>query len=77
MATILFEQPWLISTIGAVLTVLTFYGWVQTGNSIALKTAIGFAIGSILLVLLNLWVITDTEKNSNLACGCGGRIAKQ
>ena len=62
MATILFEQPWLISTIGAVLTVLTFYGWVQTGNSIALKTAIGFAIGSILLVLLNHWVITDTEK---------------
>ncbi len=61
MAIILFEQPWFIGAIGMVLTVMTFYGWVQTGNSIAFRTAIGFAIGSILLVFLNLWVITDAE----------------
>lgn len=47
MATILFEQPWLVGAIGAVLTVMTFYGWVQTGNAIAFRTAIGFAVGSI------------------------------
>lgn len=62
MVTILFEQAWFIGAIGTVLTVMTFYGWVQTGNTIAFRTALGFAIGSILLVFLNLWVVTDREK---------------
>ena len=61
MAAILFEQPWFIGLIGTVLTIVTFYGWAQTGNSIAFRTALGFAVGSILLVLLNLWVATDAE----------------
>ena len=62
MIPLLFEQPWLIGTIGTVLTVLTFYGWIQTGNSIAFKTGVGFAIVSILLVILNVWIVTDSER---------------
>ena len=76
MATILFEQPWFISAIGTVLTVVTFYGWVQTGNSTALKTTIGFAIGSILLVFLNLWVITDTETIRTWLMDAAGELQK-
>ena len=62
MIPLLFEQPWLIGAIGTVLTVLTFYGWIQTGNSIAFKTGVGFAIVSILLVILNIWIVTDSER---------------
>lgn len=62
MISIFFEQPWVIGAIGTVLTVLTFYGWTQTGNSIAFKTALGFAVGSILIVFLNLWIVTDSEQ---------------
>lgn len=62
MISIFFEQPWIIGAIGTVLTVLTFYGWTQTGNSIAFKTALGFAVGSILIVFLNLWIVTDSEQ---------------
>lgn len=74
MATILFEQPWFIGAIGAVLTVVTFYGWVQTGNSNAFRTAIGFAIGSTLLVFLNLWVITDTENIRTWLADAAGEL---
>ena len=61
MAAILFEQPWFIGAIGTVLTIVTLYGWAQTGNPIAFRTAFGFAVASILLALLNLWVVTDAE----------------
>ena len=62
MFTVLFEQPWTVGVIGTILTILTFYGWTQTGNSIAFKTAIGFAIASLLLLFVNLWVVTDAEQ---------------
>ncbi len=62
MIPLLFEQPWLIGTIGTVVTVLTFYGWTQTGNSIAFKASIGFALISILLVLVNVGIVTDSER---------------
>ncbi len=62
MIPLLFEQPWLIGTIGTVVTVLTFYGWSQTGNSIAFKASVGFAMVSLLLLLLNVWVVTDSER---------------
>lgn len=38
MLAILFEQPWFIGAIGTVLTIVTFYGWAQTGNTIALQS---------------------------------------
>ena len=61
ISSVLFEQPWLIGAIGAILTAMTFYGWVQTGNSIALKTGIGFIGLTILLVLINVFCVTDSE----------------
>ena len=62
MIPLLFEQPWLIGTIGTVVTVLTFYGWTQTGNSIAFKASLGLALISIILVLVNVGIVTDSER---------------
>lgn len=62
MTTFLFEQPWLIGAIGTGLTVLTFYGWTQTGNSIAFKTATAFGVMTILLLAVNFWIVTDSER---------------
>lgn len=61
MQTLLFEQPWMIGAIGAILSLVTFFGWTQTGNSIAFKTACGLVATTILLVLLNVWVVSDRE----------------
>jgi len=61
MVTVLLEQPWIVGAVGTILTVVTFYGWTQTGNAIAFKTGVGFAAVSIVLLFLNLWVVTDAE----------------
>ena len=39
MQTLLVEQPWVIGAIGATLSLVTFFGWTQTGNSVAFKAA--------------------------------------
>ncbi len=62
MVTVLLEQPWIVGAVGTILTVVTLYGWTQTGNAIAFKTGLGFAAGSILLIILNLWIVTDAEQ---------------
>ena len=62
MVTVLLEQPWIVGAVGTILTVVTLYGWTQTGNAIAFKTGLGFAVGSILLMILNLWIVTDAEQ---------------
>ena len=62
MNAIFFEQPWIIGAIGTVVTVLTLYGWTQTGNMIALKSAIAFAVTTLLLLIANLFIITDAER---------------
>lgn len=62
MHAILFEQPWIIGAIGTVITIVTLYGWTQTGNSIALKTAVVFAVATLLLIIANLFVVTDAEQ---------------
>jgi hypothetical protein len=62
MNALLFEQPWIIGAIGTVITIVTLYGWTQTGNSIALKIAIGFAAATLLLTLANFFILTDAEQ---------------
>ncbi len=62
MVTVLLEQPWIVGVVGTILTVVTLYGWTQTGNAIAFKTGIGLAAVSVLLMILNLWVVTDAEQ---------------
>lgn len=61
MPTFLFEQPWIVGVIGAVLTAVSVFGWIQTGNKIGLQSGIGIAIVTIVLLLLNLTVETDRE----------------
>jgi hypothetical protein len=62
MNALLFEQPWLLGAIGSGLTVITLYGWTQTGNAIALKTGLVFGVVTLLLLACNLWIVTDAEK---------------
>ena len=62
MNTIFFEQPWIVGAIGTVITIATLYGWTQTGNSIALKTGIGLALATLLLLIANLFIVTDAEQ---------------
>jgi hypothetical protein len=61
MPTFLVEQPWIIGIIGAVVTIAALFGWLQSGNPIALRSGIGLAVASILLVVMNLWIVTDSE----------------
>jgi ABC-type siderophore export system fused ATPase/permease subunit len=62
MNAIFFEQPWIVGAIGTVITIVTLYGWTQTGNSIALKTAVVFAVATLLLMIANLFIETDAEQ---------------
>lgn len=61
MSTLLFEQPWIIGVLGAIVTGATLFGWLQSGSIIALRSAGGFLIATLLLVLLNVWVVTERE----------------
>lgn len=61
MPTLLFEQPWIVGTLGAIVTAATLFGWLQTGNVVALRSACGLLVGTVLLVLLNGWVVTEEE----------------
>jgi hypothetical protein len=62
MNTIFFEQPWIVGAIGTVITIVTLYGWVQTGSSVALKTGIGFALATVLLLIANMFIETNAEQ---------------
>ena len=61
MSTLLFEQPWIIGVLGAIVTGATLFGWLQSGNPIALRSAAGFLVATVLLVLMNVWVVTEQE----------------
>jgi hypothetical protein len=61
MPTLLVEQPWIIGTIGTVLSLLTLFGWLQTGNSVALKAGVGLGVATILILMFNIWTVTDAE----------------
>lgn len=62
MAEFLFENPYVIGFVGTVLTVLSLFGWIQTGNRIGAYAGLGFLLLTILLVWLNLYVVTDREQ---------------
>jgi hypothetical protein len=61
MISFLFEQPWVIGAAGTIVTAATFYGWLQSGNQSAFKLACTFLAATLLLVLLNVTVETDSE----------------
>ncbi|MCY2983598.1 MAG: hypothetical protein NTY15_08165 [Planctomycetota bacterium] len=62
MNTIFFEQPWIVGAFGTVITIVTLYGWVQTGKPVALKTGIAFALATLILLIANLFIVTDAEQ---------------
>ena len=61
MTTYLFEQPWILGVVGTIVTGATVFGWLQTGSPTALKSAAGILLLTILLILVNVWVVTDAE----------------
>ncbi len=62
MTTLLFEHPWLLGAIGTALTVMSLYGWTQTGNLIPLRIGLGLAVVTILLLACNVLIVTDAER---------------
>jgi hypothetical protein len=65
MPTLLVEQPWIVGTIGTIVSLVTLYGWLQTGNANALRAGVGLAILTIVLVLFNIWTVSDSEVIEN------------
>jgi hypothetical protein len=76
MPTLLFEQPWVIGLIGAILSIVGLFGWLQTGNAIAWKSSIGFAVATLILLLLNLWVVTDREVVRSFLIDAAGELQR-
>ena len=62
MSEFLFENPYVIGCVGALVTGLSLFGWIQTGNKIAMYVALGFLILTGSLVYLNIYVQTDREQ---------------
>jgi hypothetical protein len=62
MSDYLFESPWLIGSLGILLTVLTGIGWVQSGHRVVLFVSIGMLVATILLICMNMWVVTHKER---------------
>jgi len=61
MSDYLFENPYGVGFVGTLLTALSLFGWVQTGNKIALYLGLGFFGLTGILVWLNLYIQTDRE----------------
>ncbi|MBM3964586.1 MAG: hypothetical protein FJ308_05890 [Planctomycetes bacterium] len=61
MVEFLFESPFYLGGLGLVVTILTAYGWLQTGNTIALRSTVGLAMATVAFVALNIFVVTDRE----------------
>ena len=62
MAEFLFENPYVVGFVGALLTGLSLFGWIQTGNKIAAYVGLAFLVLTCFLVWLNTYVITDREQ---------------
>jgi hypothetical protein len=62
MSEFLFENPLILGFVGAIVTVLTLFGWVQTGNKYALYGGGICLLATILLVWLNIAIVTDKEQ---------------
>lgn len=61
MLELLLESPVTIGLVGSILSIATFYAWVQSGSRPFLWTSIGLLLGTLALVLLSLVIDTDRE----------------
>jgi hypothetical protein len=57
----LLESPWQIGLLGAILTAVAIYGWLQSGDKRALWSSVAIAVVSIALVLISVFIDTDRE----------------
>lgn len=76
MGTVLFEQFWAIAIVGAIITAMTVYAWLQTGNSNILKGAVGIAILTVILLAVNVYVVTDREVVRDLIFEMAGELER-
>lgn len=61
MNSFLFEDPWLIGGVGAVVTGISGFAWLKTGNAWAKNNALGLGVVTAILVWINFRVKTDGE----------------
>lgn len=61
MNSFLFEAPWLMGGIGAIVTGVSGLAWLQTGNAWAKNIALALGVVTALFVWINFQVKTDGE----------------
>ena len=61
MLEILLERPVMIGAIGAIITIATFYAWMQTGIKQLLPSSIALAIATVMLIVLSVTIETEQE----------------
>lgn len=76
MDSVLFEQFWAVAIVGAIITAMTVYAWMQTGNPNVLKGAAGIAILTVILLCINVYVVTDREVVRALVFEMAGELER-
>ncbi|MCU0707980.1 MAG: hypothetical protein MUF23_06795 [Pirellula sp.] len=61
MLEFLLERPVTIGLAGSILSIATFYAWVQSGLRPLFHTSIGLAVGTLALVLIGWFIDTDRD----------------
>ena len=61
MSELLFENPFVVGVTGTAFVLIALVTWVQGGFRAALYSAIGFALLTLILLLVNINVQTDRE----------------
>lgn len=62
MSTLLLENPLLVGFLGAVLTMLAGFAWLQTGRRSILQATVGMLALTIVLVLINVNITSERER---------------
>ena len=74
MNSFLFESPLWIGLCGGFVALIAGYFWSQTGNKPAMYTAVGVAVVTIIMVVVNIQVQTPREQIANLLDQIAGHL---
>ncbi len=61
MLELIFEKPWWVGIMGAILTVVAAQWWINSGRREAIQIAIGTLLLTFILIAVGVWVETEQE----------------